>query len=105
MLDEVARPDAFPSAVTDQAATPAYASASNRRALRYKGVVRPEALDPNAAYAPMPAEGEWQRLRLPGVELDWQTAVADVACADGVLALATGRARDGTSPAGGGEAQ
>jgi asparagine synthase (glutamine-hydrolysing) len=79
---------------------------SDRRTLRFKGRFDPRGFDPAATPArPAETAAQWRRLRLPGVDLEWHVGFADVAMEDGVLALATGRARDSIASGTSGEAR
>src|SRR4029434_2568603 len=55
--------------------------------------------------APVELSGDLAVMKLPGVEFHWNPSFADIALADGKLALAWGRARHAQVPSiGGGEA-
>jgi asparagine synthetase B (glutamine-hydrolysing) len=72
---------------------------------RYRGAVDFRRLTaPVSEPLPITQRGDVAQMSFPGIELDWRVGAADVAYAQGVLVVATGRARGLSSTHGDGQA-
>lgn len=67
---------------------------------RFRGLIEFSELQAPAHAIEVTSDAAWDRVTLPGVDLAWDPRHASVALEDGILALASGRARFGSVPAG-----